>query len=52
MKHKRWIVTLLMLVLLITCIPTGTVRVDALADGQIIADGVYYIQNVYSEYYM
>ena len=52
MKQKRWIATLLTFILLIACIPTGSARADELADGQIIADGVYYIQNVYSEYYM
>ena len=37
---------------LIACIPTTSARADELAEGQIIADGVYYIQNMYSEYYM
>lgn len=52
MKKKQWLSILLVLALLITFIPTSTVKADELADGQIIADGVYYIQNMYSEYYM
>ena len=32
--------------------PATTAQANELADGQIIADGIYYIQSVYSSYYM
>ena len=52
MKQKRLTVIFLAFILLVACLPTGSAQADELAEGQIIADGVYYFQNIYTGYYM
>ena len=52
MKLKKCLSLFLALIFSLTCFPFISAAADELEDGQIIADGVYYIQNMYSEYYM
>ena len=51
MKLKSTVAFLLILILLFTLIPAVSAQANELADGQIIANGIYYIKSVYSEYY-
>ena len=52
MKQGRYLSLFLALLFLLTCFPGTSAHADELADGQIIANSIYYIQSVYSNYYM
>ena len=46
MKQRRYLSLFLALLFLLTWFPGTSAHADELADEQIIADGVYYIQSV------
>lgn len=52
MKISRILSFLLAFALLLICIPFEPIYAQELDDGQIIENGVYYIQNMYSSYYL
>ena len=52
MERKQCLAYILALCILLSLVPVFSASASTLAPGQIIPDGIYYIKNKYSNYYM